>query len=72
MRRQSGLVVEVAWLNSFLKLGASVALTERGYLTGFTTEGLIGTRIALVDQIGTLLDIHYLARFSEAGLIISF
>jgi len=69
MRRQSGLVVEVAWLNPFLKLEASVALTQRGYLTGFTTEWLIGTRIALVDQIGTLLDIHYLARFSD---IVSF
>jgi len=69
MRRQPGLVIEVAWLNSFLKLEASVALTQRGYLTSFTTEGLIETRIALVDQIETLFDIHYLARFSD---IVSF
>jgi len=32
-------------------------------------SGLVETRIALVDQIGTLFDIHYLARFSD---IVSF
>jgi hypothetical protein len=55
-------------LDPFLGAGAGVALTPRGYSLGFTVNGLAGVRIALFEPVIAFANVHYIARFSDAGL----
>ena len=46
--------------------GIGLALTP-GFSTGFTAEGLVGTRVALFGPTGAFLQVRIVARLSEIG-----
>ena len=58
----------IEFFDPFLGMGIGVALTPRGYSVGFTLNGLAGVRIALFEPVSAFLDVHYVLRFTEAGL----
>ena len=51
----------------YLGGGIGLALTS-GFSTGFTVEGLVGTRIALFAPVAAFVEFRYIARISEIGL----
>ena len=50
----------------YLGGGIGVALAP-GFSTGFTVEGLIGTQIAVFEQVAAFIELRYVGRFSEIG-----
>lgn len=54
-------------LDPYLGGGIGVALTS-GFSTGFTVEGLVGTRVALFAPVAAFVELRYIARISEIGL----
>lgn len=51
----------------YLGGGIGLALTS-GFSTGFTVEGLVGTRVALFAPVAAFVELRYIARISEIGL----
>ena len=51
----------------YLGGGIGLALTS-GFSTGFTVEGLMGTRVSLFDPVAAFVELRYIARISEVGL----
>jgi len=51
----------------YLGGGIGLALTA-GFSTGFTVEGLIGTRISLFAPVAAFAEVRYIVRISEIGL----
>ena len=50
----------------YLGGGIGLALTS-GFSTGFTAEGLIGTRVALFAPVAAFVELRYIVRISEIG-----
>ena len=52
--------------DSYLGGGIGLALAP-GFSTGFTVEGLLGTRIELLRPVAAFIELRYVGRFSEIG-----
>jgi len=50
----------------YLGGGIGLALAP-GFSTGFTVEGLLGTRIELLRPVAAFIELRYVGRFSEIG-----
>ena len=50
----------------YLGGGIGLALAP-GFSTGFTVEGLLGTRIELLRPVAAFIELRYVGRFSEVG-----
>ncbi len=53
-------------LDPYLGGGIGLALAP-GFSTGFTVEGLVGTRIELLKPLAAFIELRYVGRFSEIG-----
>jgi hypothetical protein len=53
-------------LDPYLGGGIGLAFAP-GFSTGFTVEGLLGTRIGLLAPVAAFIELRYVVRYSEIG-----